>query len=86
MEYRFRELGELGRKEHWLLRSDENKILEPQSCLGEGGFGVVLAALEAVLEAILAVWRPNRAPRSNFRGADFQGTHAMRGGSALEHT
>ena len=50
-------------------------------------FGVVLAVLEALLDAILAVWRPTRAPESNFRGGRFSDdAREEGGGSALENS
>ena len=50
-----------------------------------GHLGVSLAVLEAVLEAILAVWRPKRAPeRQNQRGLFFRGACSPGGGGSLE--
>ena len=44
-----------------------------------GHLGVSLAVLEAVLEAILAVWMPKRAPEREIQGGGVRGTRAVRG-------
>ena len=49
--------------------------------------GVILAVLEALLEAILAVWKPKRAPESKFRGGRrFQRDAYDEGGVGFRNT